>query len=61
MKLFVSAGFIVAAVVISVVLGKFIASAKDFRSRMAIIIGALALWTACVWLLLLYWRNVSVE
>jgi hypothetical protein len=61
MKLFVTAAFIVAAVIISVLLGKFIASTKDFTSRMAIIVGALALWTACVWLLLLYWRNAGAQ
>ena len=59
MKMFVTAGFIIAAVIISLFLGKCIAGAKDFRTRIAIIVGSLALWTACVWLLLLYWRNVS--
>ena len=57
MKQLVTAGFVLAAVIISLVLGRFIAAAKDFRTRIAIIVGALALWTACVWLLLLYWRN----
>jgi putative Mn2+ efflux pump MntP len=57
MKTLVTALFIVAAVVISMLLGKYIARAKDFRTRLAIIIGAMLLWTACVWLLMLYWRN----
>lgn len=57
MKALVTAVFVVAAVIISMVLGKCIATAKDFGTRIAIILGALLLWTACVWLLLLYWRN----
>jgi putative Mn2+ efflux pump MntP len=57
MKTLVTALFVVAAVVISMLLGRFIATAKDFRTRAAIIVGALLLWTACVWLLILYWRN----
>ena len=57
MKTLVTALFVVAAVVISLLLGKYIAAAKDFRTRIAIILGALLLWTACVWLLMLYWRN----
>jgi hypothetical protein len=57
MKQLVTAAFVLAAVIISMVLGKCIAAAKDLRTRIAIIVGALALWTACVWLLLLYWRN----
>ncbi len=58
MKTIVTALFVVAAVIISILLGKCIAAAKDFRTRIAIILGSLLLWTACVWLLLIYWRNV---
>jgi hypothetical protein len=57
MKTLVTALFVVAAVVIAMLLGKCIATAKDFRTRIAIIVGSLLLWTACVWLLLLYWRD----
>ena len=57
MKTLVTAGFVIAAIIISMFLGKCIATAKDFRTRIAIIVGSLALWTACVWLLLLYWRD----
>ncbi len=57
MKTLVTALFVVAAVIISILLGKCIAAAKDFRTRTAIILGSLLLWTACVWLLLIYWRN----
>lgn len=61
MKLFVTVAFVIAAIIISMLLGKCIAAAKDFRTRIAIIVGSLALWTACVWLLLLYWRNANGE
>jgi hypothetical protein len=57
MKIAITAAFVVVSVIASMLLGKCIASAKDFMTRAAIIIGALLLWTACVWLLLLYWRN----
>ncbi len=59
MKTLVTVVFVVAAVLISMVLGKCIATAKDFRTRIAIILGSLLLWTACVWLLILYWRNTA--
>ncbi len=49
--------FILASVIISMLLGKCIASTKDIRTRVAVVIGSLALWTACVWLLILYWRG----
>lgn len=57
MKQLITVAFVLAAIIISLVLGKCIAAARDFRTRVAIIVGVLALWTACVWLLLLYWRN----
>ena len=61
MKTLVTALFMLAAVVISMLLGKYIATAKDFRTRVAILLGAALLWTACVWLLMLYWRNVGAS
>ena len=57
MKTLVTALFVVAAVVISMLLGKYIVSTRDWRVRIAILVGALVLWTACVWLMMLYWRN----
>ena len=57
MKMLVTATFGIAAVIIAMLLGKCIAAAKDFRTRVAIILGSLLLWTACVWLMMLYWRN----
>ena len=57
MKTLITGSFVVAAVIISILLGKCIAAAQDFRTRIAIIVGSLLLWTACVWLLMLYWRN----
>jgi NADH:ubiquinone oxidoreductase subunit 6 (subunit J) len=57
MKTFVTALFVVAAVVISMLLGKYIVSTRDWRVRVAILVGSLVLWTACVWLMMLYWRN----
>jgi hypothetical protein len=57
MKTLITGSFVVAAVIISMLLGKCIAGAQDFRTRIAIILGSLLLWTACVWLLMLYWRN----
>ena len=57
MKILVTTLFVAASVIVAMLLGKFIASTRDFMTRSAIIIGALLLWTACVWLLLLYWRN----
>ena len=57
MKTFVTALFVVAAVMISMVLGKYIVSTRDWRVRVAILVGSLLLWTACVWLMMLYWRN----
>ena len=57
MKTLVTALFVVAAVMISMLLGKYIVSTRDWRVRVAILVGSLVLWTACVWLLMLYWRN----
>jgi hypothetical protein len=61
MKMLVTATFGIAAVIIAMLLGKCIASAKDFRTRAAIILGSLLLWTACVWLMMLYWRNAFAQ
>ena len=57
MRTLITVVFVIGAAIISMVLGKYIAAAKDLRTRTAIILAALCLWTACVWLLLLYWRN----
>jgi hypothetical protein len=57
MKTLITGSFVVTAVIISIVLGKCIAAAQDFTTRIAIILGSLLLWTACVWLLMLYWRH----
>ena len=57
MKTLVTALFVVVAVVISMLLGKYIISTRDWRVRVAILVGSLVLWTACVWLMMLYWRN----
>lgn len=53
----ITALFILASVIISILLGKCIASTNDIRTRASVVIGSLALWTACVWLLILYWRG----
>jgi hypothetical protein len=57
MKTLITGLFIAASVIVSLLLGKCIASTRDFKTRTAIIIGSLLLWSACVWLLMLYWRN----
>jgi hypothetical protein len=57
MKTLVTALFVVAGVMISMLLGKYIVSTRDWRVRVAILVGSLVLWTACVWLMMLYWRN----
>jgi hypothetical protein len=61
MRIFVTAGFIIFAAVVAMLLGKYIAAAKDLKTRAAIIVAALLLWTACVWLLLLYWRGAFAQ
>lgn len=61
MKTLVTALFVVAAVVISMLLGKYIVSTRDWRVRVAILVGSLVLWTACVWLMMLYWRNAYAQ
>jgi len=57
MKILATALFVAVSVVVVMLLGKCIASSRDFMTRVAIIIASLLLWTACVWLLLLFWRN----
>ena len=57
MKTAITAIFVVASVIFAMALGKYIASTRDLRTRSAIMIAALLLWTAGIWLLLLYWRN----
>jgi hypothetical protein len=57
MKILVTALFAAVSVVVVMLLGKCIASSRDFMTRAAIVIASLLLWTACVWLLLLFWRN----
>jgi hypothetical protein len=57
MKILVTTLFGVASLVIAMFLGKCIAATKDFMTRAAIIIASLLLWTAAIWLLLLYWRH----
>jgi protein-S-isoprenylcysteine O-methyltransferase Ste14 len=61
MRTLITVLFGAVSVVVAMLLGKCIASSKDFKTRSAIIIGALLLWTACVWLLLLYWRNAFAQ
>ncbi len=57
MKLWITAAFVAASMIVAMLVGKCLASTKDFMTRAAIIIASLLLWTACVWLLLLVWRN----
>jgi hypothetical protein len=57
MKVLITTSFLLASIIVSMLLGKYIASTRDFRTRTAIIVASLLLWTACVWLLMLYWRN----
>jgi hypothetical protein len=61
MRMAITLTLIVIAGIVSMVLGKYIAAAKDLRTRIAIIVATLLLWTACVWLLLLYWRNAFTQ
>jgi hypothetical protein len=58
MRTVITVVFVIVAAIMSMVVGKYIASTKDLKTRAAIIVAALLLWTACVWLLLLYWRNI---
>jgi len=57
MKLWITAAFVVGSIIMAMLLGKCLASTKDFKPRAAVIIASLLLWTAGVWLLLLLWRG----
>jgi len=57
MKVTVTILFVFVSMIVAMALGKYIASTRDFATRSAIIIASLLLWTACVWLLMLYWRG----
>jgi hypothetical protein len=57
MKFWITAAFVVASMIAAMLVGKSLASTKDFMTRAAIIIASFLLWTAAVWLLLLLWRN----
>jgi len=59
-KILITTLFGAVSLVVVMLLSKAIASTRDFMTRVAIIIASLILWTACVWLLLLYWRGVSL-
>ena len=57
MKVLITISFVAVSVVVAMLLGKCIASTRDFMTRTAIIIASLLLWSACVWLFMLYWRG----
>lgn len=57
MRMVITLALVIIAGIVSMVLGKYIAAAKDLRTRIAIIVATLLLWTACVWLMMLYWRG----
>ena len=57
MKIWMTALFVVGSIIVAMLVGKCLASTKDFKTRAAVIIASLLLWTAGVWLVLLLWRN----
>jgi hypothetical protein len=59
-KILITTLFAAVSLLVVMLLSKVIASTRDFRTRAAIIIASLILWTACVWLLMLYWRGISL-